>query len=291
MKRFSFLLLVAVVVSGCSGPGTVSTPSTSATAESAPTAATAASSINSLTAFRDAAVTAGYNCPDWQQDDESVGSCSGQDRLMYFASETERIEGHEQLAGYVKNGLADAVLVGENWAINGEPASLTALSKAMSGELMISAKYRVPKPPVSASSCKPSSKSANGAQLRLVSLKLASNRLVARFDFASKPALVSESFGLYLLATDSTAGHGHKFGAVWVDGKTRGPFIFDDRTARQVNYAASDILVDGNRITISFDSAAIGDMGSGWLWRAVVTVDGEDASACPGGASDFLAFP
>lgn len=254
---------------------------------SAPTTSTSSSGgVSSLTALRDAAVAAGYNCPAWQQDDESTGECSGVDKFLWFSTRAERDAAYEKMSGWVTKGLAEAVLFGSTWAINGDPHALKPLAAALNGELLVDSDYQATEPDVGVT-CE------GRGILSRASVRLDDDSLTATFVFASKPPLDSESFGVYIMAANYEKGTGsYQAGVLWVDGTTQGPFIGDlSGNAKQENYPATDVIVDGKRITVKFDSTPFKKLGEGWQWRAAIGADGKDSDSCPGDVDDFLIYP
>lgn len=284
--KFVCLVLALLLVS-CA-PSTVSTQ-----AQSHVSAAPSPSSpgIMSLTSLRDAAIAAGYSCPNWHQENDTSGNCSGLDVFMFFTDQADRSESYTTLSKHVKNGIADAVLFGPMWAINGNPAELQSVQPKLGGELLLNPTAKPRPKPKRGSSCTSPRGNSKLADLIKASVKLDGAHLTARFEFAARPPVdVVESFGVFISAANYAAGTGsYQLGVTWLNG-TRGPFIMDMGTAMQENYPASDVTIDGKVVSVRFDATPFRQMGDGWQWRAAVAADGADVDSCPGGVGDFLVY-
>ena len=91
-----------------------------------------------VTDLRDAAIEAGYPCPEWQQSDHvkpalSSGTCSDRDVFAVYP-DSEAVQG-------VIDGMADYapityMLHGDTWAIIGPEDALLALQKRLGGDLV-----------------------------------------------------------------------------------------------------------------------------------------------------------
>lgn len=150
------ILACAVIVAtlvlggGCAGTQTKAEPAgaTSASATPTPTPSptkVVAQEYSSLTDLRDAAITALFSCPVWEQTDELTnaaesGSCSDSDVFTTYASETSR---DAQVAQAKANNdmLEEAgiegstALVGPNWIITGDDAEIRKLQKGLGGQI------------------------------------------------------------------------------------------------------------------------------------------------------------
>lgn len=121
----SFVLLAAVA--GLSACGNA--PRESAEAAKAPQTASAPSTpparYRSVTDLRDALISAGYDCPDWQRTDRvklalQSGSCSSADVLSIYTGPETVQAAVQQLKSISPDGVHLAV--GENWIINTKQA-------------------------------------------------------------------------------------------------------------------------------------------------------------------------
>lgn len=275
--RRALAVVALLVLSGCAAtpapnPADAVTPSATSTA--------------GLTSLRDAAVAAGYKCPDWQEDNATSASCSGLDRFIWFTSKSERDDSYSQMSGWLKNGMAEAVLFGPTWAINGQADKLQPIADALEGELLLSDKPASASPEVGRS-CK-----GTGRLVRS-SVEFGGDELVAKFELDSKPPIdTAESFGVFIFAANYEAGHGsYQAGVMWVDGRTQGPFIADlSGSVKQQNYPATDVETHGKVITVHFDAAPFKALGEGWQWRAAISANTRDLDGCPGGVTDFLVY-
>lgn len=89
----------------------------------------------SIVALKDAAVAAGFPCPNWVQDNvvthaDASGHCSGGDVFVWYATDARFVKGHEQMVANqrmieeVLHRPADPLLVGPNWMITSKNVPL-----------------------------------------------------------------------------------------------------------------------------------------------------------------------
>jgi hypothetical protein len=135
MKRFAATMVAAVLVGGCSAPIPAETPTPSEQAASGPRQAV---TYGSLVSLRDAAIAAGYECPEWKQDNRAKlaaesGQCSDSDRFSTYVTESEVAEA---VAGLKSFGIELSLLVGPNWLINTKDEYLDLLQVGLGGTIV-----------------------------------------------------------------------------------------------------------------------------------------------------------
>lgn len=136
MIKHSLLALAVLALAGCSGePAPAPTP----------TGPPVAQSYASVVELKDAAVAAGYDCPNWVQSNRitlaaSSGECSTRDTFAVYLTEQDvstAVQKHKSF------GTEVSLLVGPNWIINSKPATgLGALREGMGGVLVAQAEVR-----------------------------------------------------------------------------------------------------------------------------------------------------
>lgn len=90
----------------------------------------------SVTELRDAAVAAGYDCPDWRETNvvaaaAGSGTCSSSDVFSVYLTEQDV----STAAGRLKT-LGVSALAGPNWIINTRPEHLQGLQEKMGGMIV-----------------------------------------------------------------------------------------------------------------------------------------------------------
>lgn len=77
----------------------------------------------------------------------------------------------------------------------------------------------------------------------------------------------------------SGSGPAYQLGVKYVDGKLSNVFVYDFNTAQQVNLD-SDPSVEGSSISAVFPLGQIPGIGSTAIWKAALSLDGQDVSQC-----------
>lgn len=123
-------------------------PSVAATTVSPTPTPTLVSAVEygSLADLKEAAVTAGYSCPQWDQDDQVTlaaesGSCSDADVFATYVTDSDL---QDQIDQYKENnemleesGIdASTILVGPNWTVSGDEKPVQALRKGIGGKIL-----------------------------------------------------------------------------------------------------------------------------------------------------------
>ena len=137
IKTYSLLALAVLALAGCSGePAPASTP----------TSPPVAQSYASVVELKDAAVAAGYDCPNWVQSNRitlaaSSGECSTRDTFAVYLTEQDVSTAVQKHKSFGKSfGTEVSLLVGPNWIINSKPATgLGTLREGMGGMLVAQA--------------------------------------------------------------------------------------------------------------------------------------------------------
>lgn len=127
MKRLTWFVLLSVALAGCADAATpASTPN-----------AVVPTQYSSVVALRDDAVSAGYPCPSWNQDNKVVaaaesGTCSDSDVFSTYLDRNST----QDAAALLKSTPATNLLVGPNWIINAGPDGIRLLQAALGGDLV-----------------------------------------------------------------------------------------------------------------------------------------------------------
>lgn len=106
-----------------------------------------------------------------------------------------------------------------------------------------------------------------------------SKPLVATFEFIGA-AVPEPLFAVHVRANNFDAeGNGPSILATakWIDAEPPVISVFDFGAARQQNYAAQGASIIGHMVRVELDASKFEDLGEGWTWDAVVTIDGKDA--------------
>lgn len=130
MIKHSLLALAVLALAGCSGePAPAPTPTGPPHAREYATAAD----------VKDAAVAAGYPCPNWNESNRvklaaSSGECSGADVFSVYLTQQD-VSTSVQNLKTVSQGPVN-LLTGPNWIINAPHSSLLMIQKKMGGTLV-----------------------------------------------------------------------------------------------------------------------------------------------------------
>jgi hypothetical protein len=87
--------------------------------------------------LRDAAVDAGYTCPNWRtHEDGDVGYCTDADVFAVYADKSALNAGlAKHLDTLSTFGFEATILVGDNWWIDGPKADLEHIADDLGGEI------------------------------------------------------------------------------------------------------------------------------------------------------------
>lgn len=124
--------VLLIALSACGGGDSAQEPSEPASSSGPPEAVR----YSTVVELRDAAVEAGYACPNWTRYNvataASSGACTDADVFAVYATDASL---EEQVDIYKGMGdLAGPVLVGPNWTINGPPSR--RLAKSLGGTIV-----------------------------------------------------------------------------------------------------------------------------------------------------------
>lgn len=133
MKRTLPIIAVVALLAACGG-GSDSSSSASTAQE--------LGEVGAVSELKDAAVSAGYSCPSWQQDNvvaaaAESGSCSDSDVFSTYLStdaRDETVQRFKDLRSDIDIGGETTLLVGPNWVINSNEAA--TLKDALGGTLV-----------------------------------------------------------------------------------------------------------------------------------------------------------
>lgn len=151
MKRFGGVAVVVSVVCLLAGCGR---DSGGAAASPASVSPSTLGEVGTLAELKDAAVAAGYACPNWQQDNvvakaSESGRCSDSDVFSTYLSEAVRddvVQSLKDMSRDTREMLEDGedvdpalleedvLLVGPNWVINAEDAA--SLQEELGGQVV-----------------------------------------------------------------------------------------------------------------------------------------------------------
>lgn len=143
--RVAMLCVVVSVLGSCaaSTTGTGAASDSSQTLAGLPaettTAAVGAEQYESVVALRDAAIAAGYSCPNWEQTNHlplaaQSGTCSSADVFSIFLSKNSMEEMIQNAKQLMEGSDTETTwLVGENWIINAPVGDLGDLKQELGG--------------------------------------------------------------------------------------------------------------------------------------------------------------
>lgn len=125
--------------------------------------------------------------------------------------------------------------------------------------------------------------------LAAIALAVDATHLTATFDLAQPVATDDAMLGLNVLTqTDDDPDYEmHQLGVKWLDGQIIGFFDFSFKSGMQENFDYSDVVVDGQRVTVKWPASIIEGLGADWRWFAFATHHGVDTDACPGQPLSF----
>jgi len=93
-----------------------------------------------------------------------------------------------------------------------------------------------------------------------------------------QPSDVGE-FGYLVSAFSEDGETGYQFGTKFLDGSEIANFVFDMGAASQENVTNGAVFADG-MISVRYPVDLLSDLGPGFHWYGVVTLDGADIDSC-----------
>ncbi|TDT31144.1 hypothetical protein [Naumannella halotolerans] len=124
MKKTGGLVAALFLLAACGGPEKDAT-------------------YDSVEALRDAAIEAGYECPNWEQRNQVTaaaqsGSCSTADVFATYLSEAARDEAVNNLKAFAADfdDMPVTVLAGPNWTINAPDEAVHELHEKLGGTVV-----------------------------------------------------------------------------------------------------------------------------------------------------------
>ena len=138
-------------------------------------------------------------------------------------------------------------------------------------------------------SCEEVAGDGGSNDLAAIALSLDANYLTATFDLAQPVQTDDAMLGLNVLTqTDDDPGYEmHQLGVKWLDGQIIGFFDFSFKSATQENFDYAGVVVEGQRVTVTWPASIIDGLGGDWRWFAFATHKGSDTDACPGAPLSF----
>lgn len=139
--------------------------------------------------------------------------------------------------------------------------------------------FTMPSP--AASACTPTTVGTSDMSLKLVSFTRLADQLRVRFVVNRISESFTQNISFAIIYKDADGSHG----GILLSGKTAGdalPQVYeaaDDSSAMHVLHVTPSFGQDGAVVT-DYPSDLVKKLHSGWTWRAVVNLDGEDTGTC-----------